>query len=318
MMPQNDADSVAAFVADRQQLLADLGHDLDDKEATHAPDSLYDQARLLLRHEIGELLLRAGQHKPPINPYKLASFCGVRRITRQKMNDDGRIVRTSAGYDIELDADAGRRRQRFSLAHELAHTFFLEYVPVLTESRTRTHRPHSAGYSTRRNWRNEEALANFGAAELLLPAARFLGEALELGPSLMAARHLADRWDVSLECCCRRLIELRAWPVIFVWLARDGERWTPTNAIGLSPGACIAARSFSAMSPASRVLSQPGNWSGRLSLSLDGTGASYYCDVQSTRDGSRAILLAADGRDAEAVTGLSRLRVWAKKAQPRK
>lgn len=310
MADNTSHNSIEAFISERRSLLQDLAEDPDGDTVVGGPSTLNDQARVLLRWEIAQLLLIAEQSEPPINLLKIAKYCGVSRVLKSSIEAEGRIVRRAGGYDIELNSHAPRRRQRFSLAHELAHTFFLKYVPVLTESRARQTPARQA--QTLKCWRLEEELCNFGAAEFLLPPGPFLRDALELGPSLTAAAYLAERWDVSLECCCRRLTELNAWPAAFLWFTTDGEGYAIRGSAGLT-GLTTRTRQFSAKSPLGKILAAQRQWHGRLSLALDGSADTYFCDVRPSRSGSNAVLMAIRAPEAESLHQRSQLKVWSKK-----
>jgi len=315
MAKLNTLDSVAAFVADRQNILEEVFQDEPECLVGSSSMPVGEQARILLRHEIASLLARAGQERPPVNLYRIASYCSIRRIIPKQTGVEGRIVRHGDSYDIEFDPRAPRGRRRFSLAHELAHTFFLKYVPTLTQSRARGASPTTGSSASRAFWRAEEDLCNFGAAELLMPAGPFLKETLELGPSILAARHLAQRWDVSLECCCRRIVELQSWPVAFLWTEfRDGCL-VLCRSTGLPQDAAVSARSLSRRSPLVQIIESRARWNGELSLSLTGVGTRFFCDLHVLSERRNTLLMLSQEPEAEARHKLSQLRTWSLASQ---
>src|SRR5258706_3300429 len=112
-----------------------------------------------------ELVIEAverGWKGPPYDPFKLAELLGIKVIPRADIAD----ARTVDGGDgkalIEFNPQMPASRIRFSIAHELAHTFFPDCL-------------ERARYRARRmTWHDDdwqlELLCNVGAAEILMPA----------------------------------------------------------------------------------------------------------------------------------------------------
>lgn len=299
-------DSVRAFVAANDEVRSHLAHDPDDPLKTI--QELHEVgAKEILQYRIHQLLLETDQYEPPINLYRLAARLGVRRIVRSDLDVDGRIVRCEDSYDIELSTRASRKRQRFSLAHELAHTFFLPFAPKLTKSRSRDKTQKS-------HWLAEEMLCNYGAAEMLMPAPRFLGDAISIGPSLEALKWLAQRWDVSLQSCMWRIWELKAWPVVFFRLTEIDGKFVITEPIGLDHLAVSLAESRSVKgSRIGRIVLTRSAWLGSLRLSLGGPAQPYTCDVLPSRIGASAQVMVIFHPEAERLCKRSKLSTWSKK-----
>jgi len=304
MAGRSQTDSVAAFVAANQDLLDEILGDPDDPLKKPDQQPLDVAARHLLRRKVTDVLAVAGQHQPPVNLYRVARHLNVRRIMRSKLNAEGRIVRDGNAYDVEINASAPRTRQRFSLAHELAHTFFLQHVPVLTRSRA-----ESAEQT--RHWQHEEYLCHFAAAEFLMPASAFIRDAASVGPSLLAANWLSRRWDVSREACYRRIIDIAAWPVGFLLLRKNSEGYQVCGHPGIAGGAYIT-KCVSYSSPLGRVLGTRASWKGRLMLNLGGPAESYYCDVEAGTAGRDAVVMTILAPDAEPLCRRSQLKIWSK------
>lgn len=131
------------------------------------------------------------------------------------------------GFRIVLNLSVPATRLRFTLAHEVCHTFFYEHVPGL---KFMPHEPDEI----------EESLCDFGAAELLMPKQSVLKKADCAPVSLRSLDGLAGSFGVSPEAMLVRLRSLRLWKAeLCSWSrAADGdficrkngidckERWT--------------------------------------------------------------------------------------------
>jgi hypothetical protein len=268
----------------------------------------YESARWELRRRVTEVLEAAKQSRPPVNLYHVARYCNVTRIMRKQLSVDAQINKQGNSYDILLNSAAPRLRQRFSLAHEIAHTFFIEDDP---EPRTRQ---RCATPSERNRFRKEEKLCDFGAGELLMPAAPFLADALLVGPSCIAAQWLAKRWDVSLKACVARIVELNAWPAACVWLCSGEQGIQITHTVGLPASAAFRSEPYSRRGLVGRAIASGENWHGRMTLSIGGPGQSYYCDILPRSRGD-SMLLVILAEDAEALNKRSRLAIWSRGAR---
>ena len=102
------------------------------------------------------------------------------------------------GFRLVLNGNGPSTRQRFTIAHEICHTFFYELVPDLK------FRPHQTDAC-------EEALCNQGAAALLMPGEDVVAQAKPRDVSLATLEDLARRYEVSLETAFLRLRDLRLW-----------------------------------------------------------------------------------------------------------
>jgi hypothetical protein len=107
-----------------------------------------------------------------------------------------------------VDASAPPTRQRFSVAHEIAHTFVAPaHQPLNGEPPIRA---HLAAPLTRDE---EERLCHAAAAELLMPRHLFVAETRKLGYSLTSLPPLAHRFRVSLQAALWRMAEVAEMPV---------------------------------------------------------------------------------------------------------
>lgn len=174
----------------------------------------------LIARRISEQLL--GDTRQTVPPVNLRLLFGRRRIKGyavSKMEEDGRLLVNRDGFKIEVK-DSWETRTRFTLAHEIGHTFFYDLD---------RHPPQRLLQST--HLKDEEAFCSILAAELLMPAqmvATELGKQEgwgDLTDPTVVLRRLADLFKVSLEAMTRRIIEdLKAVNGVVMsvrWLTRN-------------------------------------------------------------------------------------------------
>jgi hypothetical protein len=160
-----------------------------------------------LSRKIHELLGAAvkayGPLTPPVDPFALAQLCGVRTIKHQHMVPEGVLQVVDDGFEISLQDNFANqtgtaRRQRFTLAHELIHTFYYD----------RSARPPRVLQGSAEEDKLER-LCNLGAGQLLVPTmllkkegeGRIFSQASEIVD-------LAQKFDVSAEVVVRRLDDI--------------------------------------------------------------------------------------------------------------
>jgi hypothetical protein len=102
------------------------------------------------------------------------------------------------GFVMRLRKNAADVRIRFTMAHELCHTFFYELVPEIKFA------PHETDDE-------EERLCNLGAASFLLPASVLRRRVKPLLPHLKTLELLAAEFRVSIPTMMLRLRELGLW-----------------------------------------------------------------------------------------------------------
>ena len=103
-----------------------------------------------------------------------------------------------AGFRMVLRDRGNRPRMRFTMAHEICHSFFYELVPELKFS------PHDTDP-------DEERICNAGAAELLMPLDHLVRKASGSGESVGALVDLASEYGVSLDAMMVRLRRIVKW-----------------------------------------------------------------------------------------------------------
>jgi hypothetical protein len=104
--------------------------------------------------------IEGGWTGPPYDPFSLADYLKVRVVARQDIAD-ARTVPTGTGPLIEFNPNRPKARIKYSICHELAHTFFPD-----CDERIRNRVTHRDSEGD--DWQLE-MLCNIGAAELLLP-----------------------------------------------------------------------------------------------------------------------------------------------------
>jgi hypothetical protein len=141
---------------------------------------------------------------PPTDLDALGRRIDVREIVYESFPGSGELHRLKGGYRIVCSSDQPHSRQRFTVAHELAHV-------ILARS----------GRNAPREGRDVERLCDMLATECLMPTALFEAE-IPRQLTFRAISALADRFDTSLTATALRCAELRSACVFCV----DGERVT--------------------------------------------------------------------------------------------
>jgi IrrE N-terminal-like domain len=145
-------------------------------------DILAQSRALLRRCEIAE---------PPVDLGKLAREQQIREIRIDDSVLNGELRRLKGGgYMVRLDARDSRERRRFTLAHEIAHTFLAA----------------DASDQSTLNCDNEgnEDLCNLAAAELLIPDA--LVQRYKLVFDIDSILLLTGKFSCSLEAAAWKLL----------------------------------------------------------------------------------------------------------------
>lgn len=157
-------------------------------------------------HELLRTAAKAfGPILPPVDPFVLAEFCGVRKITRQFMIPEGVLKVVDDGFEVFLQDNFGDQRgaatrQRFTLAHELIHTFYYD----------RSTRPPRPLQGTPEDGKLE-LLCNAGAGQLLVPTFLLKKQAGErIISHASEILELAYKFNVSPEVIVRRLHDFPA------------------------------------------------------------------------------------------------------------
>ncbi|MFC1889188.1 ImmA/IrrE family metallo-endopeptidase [Thermodesulfobacteriota bacterium] len=174
-----------------------------------------EELRALVSNRAGELIRKTARRlpdwdPPPFDPALLAETLDIRITQSNRLKDcDALLVPIpKGGFRILCNSLVrSEGRKRFSIAHEIAHTF-LPNARVICQMRTEL----KDRYYTSDSARKAERLCDLGAVELLMPRGFFLCALSELGYRASAVPELSDRFAVSREAAALRLVELSPGP----------------------------------------------------------------------------------------------------------
>ena len=134
---------------------------------------------------------------PPFDPIELANIMGI-SVRPNAALADARVFWANDGYEIEYNPHRPQGRMNFSIAHEIAHTFFPDCAKeVRNRSRERREEP---------DWQLE-VLCNVGAAELTMPVGSFPSESGAV-VTIEELMRLRKDFQVSAEAVLIRLVKL--------------------------------------------------------------------------------------------------------------
>ena len=153
--------------------------------------------------------LQAGWKGPPFDPFELASLLEIKSTATEGIAE-ARVVPRGARFEIEFNPNRPRRRVRFSVAHEIAHTLFPDCAQV---ARNRRDNHGESGDS----WQLE-LLCNLAASEFLMPTGAEINAQAQ--PTVEMVIDLQSRFDVSTEAVAIRLAHATAAPCTVVVGAR--------------------------------------------------------------------------------------------------
>jgi Zn-dependent peptidase ImmA (M78 family) len=143
--------------------------------------------------------IERGWQGPPFDTFELANILGFALIPRDSIPDARLVSLPNNRFQIEYNSAQSQGRIRFSIAHEIAHTFF-------PDCRERVRHRLSKNQMAGQDWQLE-MLCNIGAAELLMP----LGSFPEIGEAEFSIDHLLrlrERFQVSTEAILLRYLKL--------------------------------------------------------------------------------------------------------------
>lgn len=188
------------------------------------------------RREALSLLQKSGNsEKLPVNLKELCDFetIPLRFVHIQDANTAARFVQTKGEWYFEVDNEGSgeqdfssdtvkRRRQRFSLAHELGHYKFKSHCDTSLQGALLSgHNPHSQSYLLQK-----ESQANEFATELLLPfpALKLLLGRLDFkNDFFQSVENIADTFESSMTATVKRIASVLDIEVIAIHFAPDGK-----------------------------------------------------------------------------------------------
>ena len=150
--------------------------------------------------------LRRKRPRPSEPVAQLEPFLAARNVVdlsfKRGLQCDGYLVARGQsfpeGFGMVVKQDTCAERIRFTIGHELCHTFFYEFAP---EIKFRAHP----------NDNQEETLCNLGAACFLMPSKGLRGRAHKMAVSIESLYALAEEYGVSSPSMFLRLRSLGMW-----------------------------------------------------------------------------------------------------------
>lgn len=164
-------------------------------------EAILDRSRAIVWSAIDK-----GWRGPPFDPFELGKILGLRIQPRHDIADARTIPQPGGKLLIEFNPTRPRRRIRFSIAHEIAHTLFPDCADSI---RNREKVPVEKGDS----WQLE-MLCNLSASELLMPAFSFEDSTGESDISIEHVLDLAKKFEVSTESVLLKLKQLTDKPLV--------------------------------------------------------------------------------------------------------
>ena len=153
-----------------------------------------------MEEEAREAVLNAvdqGWQGPPFDPIELAKILGI-SVRPNAALADARVFWAGDGFEIEYNPHRPRGRVNFSIAHEIAHTFFPDCAKEVRNRRREEWQD--------RNW-ELEVLCNVGAAELTMPVGSFPSDDAAV-VTIEELMRLRKAFQVSAEAVLIRLVKL--------------------------------------------------------------------------------------------------------------
>lgn len=142
---------------------------------------------------------------PPFDPIELAERLRIKVVPRQDITDAQTVAVGSQGSRIEFNPNRPKGRIRYSIAHEIAHTFFSDHRECV---RHRVAKEKMKGDE----WQLE-MLCNLAAAELIMPTGSFTNlQSQDL--TINTLMKLRRTFDVSSEALLIRVVRLTDEPSV--------------------------------------------------------------------------------------------------------
>jgi O-acetyl-ADP-ribose deacetylase (regulator of RNase III) len=159
--------------------------------------------------------LDKGWSGPPFDPIKLADILGIAVRPRADIQDARTVSTGARELAIEFNPRQPRERVRFSIAHEIAHSFFPDCAK---EVRNRVEHANA-----REDEWQLEVLCNIAASELVMPIGSF-GKIGDEPLSIEKLMRLRQEFDVSAEAILIRAIKVAHEPALMFCASADPER----------------------------------------------------------------------------------------------
>lgn len=177
-----------------------------------------------IRSKARSLLSRYSGLKAPVDLQPLCDLAGIRQVEYRPMIPEGVLSVVDGGFHLFVQNNFDRigvsHRVRFTISHEISHTFFYDASQSPPKRLRRAPRDQRL-----------ERLCNLGAAEILVPEFLLL-KSVGLQKPLSRAEEvitLAKNFDVSLEVMIRQLQRFPQacaidFAVVLVSVSREGDQ----------------------------------------------------------------------------------------------
>ncbi|MGO8914724.1 MAG: ImmA/IrrE family metallo-endopeptidase, partial [Stellaceae bacterium] len=182
-----------------------------------------------------------GWSGPPFDPITLADILKIHVQPQTDVVDARTIPTSTGGLTIEFNPRQPRERLRFSIAHEIAHTFFPDCAKAV---RHRGGRDHSRSD----DWQLE-MLCNIAAAEIVMP----FGDVSQISSGSLTIERIMElrsRFDVSAEAMLIRVAKATDERVAMFCASRTDGAKSDRFRLDYS----IASRAFTEALPSGLVI----------------------------------------------------------------
>jgi len=227
------------------------------------------QPKKLFASKANEIRIAKKIAGPPFDPYEYAEALGIEVQEVEDLPMDGLLKRNDSGvFVVHLKKEASRFRKNFTLAHELAHTFYYNHLME--------HSPRFRGNTAADP--EEEFLCDLGASELLMPREVFQRDLMThrqdglITPLTLI--QLLRVYQVSLQAVAIRSANIMKDIACAIW-----DR----------SGCAINVKWITPKTMGRLVLCQTGKSSVELAFQKVGEGITAIDSFYSPRDGNRMI-----------------------------
>jgi O-acetyl-ADP-ribose deacetylase (regulator of RNase III) len=171
--------------------------------------------------------IQDGWQGPPFDPFRLAEHLRIKIVPREDVVDARTVPAGSQGIHIEYNPNRPKPRVRYSIAHEIAHTFFPDCSDRV--------RYRASGMEAKAEDWEIEMLCNIGAAELLMPTGNF-PDLRRTSLGIDEILNLRRQYEVSVECLALRYIKMTEQPVAVFVVSRGNPLTTDRYQIDYAVG----------------------------------------------------------------------------------
>lgn len=170
-------------------------------------------------HRVAQLKSQADCLTFPTDLPRLARSAGIIELRDVSLAFDGRLLRESQGFVVEVNTVLSDTDRRFVAAHEITH-LLLEGDRVNADPVARAGSPDEG----RLAYHLLEELCDWGAAEILLPVNSVREEVRGVRPSTDLLFSIAGEADCTIRLAAERIVSTGIWQVGFVcWRIEGGS-----------------------------------------------------------------------------------------------